>query len=351
MLASGSWLLAPRTKIHMRKVVITGGCGFIGSNLIRWLLENRRDWRLINLDKLTYAGNLENLAGIPTDRYQFVQGDITDRQTVEQVITKDVDYVLHLAAESHVDRSILDAGPFIHTNVLGTQVLLDVSRSVGVKRYVQVSTDEVYGTLGATGLFTEETPLTPNSPYSASKASADLMVRSYHHTYGMDVVTTRCSNNYGAYQFPEKLIPLFVSNLMNNQQVPVYGDGQQVRDWIHVEDHCRGIVAACEKGKSGEVYNFGGEAERTNMQLTRRLLEILKKPDSLINYVADRPGHDRRYAIDCTKAKRELGWKPTFTFEDGLAQTVAWYQQNVPWVEHIKSGAYREYYQKQYGGR
>lgn len=335
----------------MKNVVITGGCGFIGSNLIRWLLEHRKDWNIINLDKLTYAGNLENLAGIQSTRYQFVHGDITDKACVQRVIQLGTHYVMHLAAESHVDRSIMDAGPFINTNVVGTQVLLDVSRAASVQRYVQVSTDEVYGSLGATGLFTEETPLSPNSPYSASKASADLLVRSYHHTYGMDVVTTRCSNNYGPYQFPEKLIPLFVSNLMNDQQVPVYGDGQQVRDWIHVEDHCRGIVAACEKGKAGEVYNFGGEAERTNMQLTRRLLEILKKPDSLIKYVADRLGHDRRYAIDCSKAKNELGWKPEVTFEDGLARTVEWYQQNASWVERIRSGAYREYYQKQYGGR
>lgn len=333
----------------MQRTLITGGCGFIGSNLIRWLLQNRKDWHIINLDKLTYAGNLENLAGIKSDRYEFVQGDITDALFVKQLVKPGIDCVLHLAAESHVDRSIMDAGPFIHTNVVGTQVLLDASRAAGVKRYVQVSTDEVYGSLGKTGLFTEDTPLSPNSPYSASKASADLLVRSYHHTYGMDVVTTRCSNNYGPYQFPEKLIPLFVSNLDNNQQVPVYGDGQQVRDWIHVEDHCRGIVAACEQGKGGEVYNFGGEAERTNMQLTRRLLEILKKPDTLIKYVADRPGHDRRYAIDCSKAKRELGWKPEVSFEDGLAQTVNWYLQNRPWVEHIRSGEYREYYQKQYG--
>lgn len=333
----------------MKKIVITGGCGFIGSNLIRWLLANRPDWHIINLDKLTYAGNLENLAGIQDERYRFVQGDITDRTCVENVIQPGIDAVLHLAAESHVDRSIMDAGPFIHTNVVGTQVLLDVSRAAKVKRYVQVSTDEVYGSLGATGLFSETTPLAPNSPYSASKTAADLLVRSYHHTYGMDVVTTRCSNNYGPYQFPEKLIPLFVSNLVSNQQVPVYGDGQQVRDWIHVSDHCTGIVAACEKGKSGEVYNFGGEAERTNMQLTRRLLEILKKPDSLIKYVADRPGHDRRYAIDCSKAKQELGWKPVINFEAGLEQTVNWYLNNRPWVDHIRSGEYRDYYQKQYG--
>jgi len=333
----------------MLKVVITGGCGFIGSNLIRWLLVNRKDWHITNLDKLTYAGNLENLAGIKSDCYEFVQGDVTDRATVQKVIQPDVTYVLHLAAESHVDRSILDAGPFIHTNVVGTQVLLDVSKAAKVKRYVQVSTDEVYGSLGATGLFSEETPLAPNSPYSASKAAADLLVRSYHHTYGMDVITTRCSNNYGPYQFPEKLIPLFVSNLVNDIQVPVYGDGQQVRDWIHVEDHCRGIVAACEKGRSGEVYNFGGEAERTNMQLTRKLLETLKKPDSLIRYVADRPGHDRRYAIDCSKAKKELDWRPEVSFEAGLEQTVSWYLQNRDWVEHIRSGEYREYYKKQYG--
>lgn len=335
----------------MEKVVITGGCGFIGSNLIRWALANRKDWQIINLDKLTYAGNLENLAGINDPHYHFVQGDITDRVFVQKVIQPGVTAVLHLAAESHVDRSIMDAGPFIHTNVVGTQVLLDVSRAAGVKRFVQVSTDEVYGSLGATGLFSETTPLSPNSPYSASKAAADMLVRSYHHTYGMDVVTTRCSNNYGPYQFPEKLIPLFVSNLLSDQSVPVYGDGQQVRDWIHVSDHCTGIVAALESGRAGEVYNLGGEAERTNMHLTRKLLEILKKPDSLIRYVADRLGHDRRYAIDCSKAKRDLGWSPQVNFESGLEQTVNWYLQNRPWVENIRSGAYREYYQKQYGQR
>lgn len=335
----------------MKHILITGGCGFIGSNLIRWILAHRPDWHITNLDKLTYAGNLENLAGIATNRYKFVQGDITDRAIVQTVIEPCIDYVFHLAAESHVDRSIQDASPFITTNVLGTQVLLDVCKAAGVKRYIQVSTDEVYGTLGATGLFTEETPLQPNSPYSASKAAADLLVRSYFHTYGMNVVTTRCSNNYGPYQFPEKLIPLFVSNLASDQQVPVYGDGQQVRDWIHVEDHCRGIVAACELGKAGEVYNFGGEAERTNMQLTRELLRILNKPDSLIKYVKDRPGHDRRYAIDCTKAKRELNWSPTWQFENGLEQTVAWYLKNKLWVDHIRSGEYRHYYEKQYGQR
>ncbi|HMO34693.1 MAG TPA: dTDP-glucose 4,6-dehydratase [Gemmatales bacterium] len=336
----------------MHQVVITGGCGFIGSNLIRWILSNRKDWHVINLDKLTYAGNLENLADVSqSDHYQFIHGDITDRNLVEKVIHSKVAAVFHLAAESHVDRSILDAGPFIQTNIVGTQVLLDVSRSIGLKRFVQVSTDEVYGSLGPTGLFTEETPLSPNSPYSASKAAADLLVRSYHHTYGMDVVTTRCSNNYGPYQFPEKLIPLFVTNLLNDQQVPVYGDGQQIRDWIHVEDHCRGIVAAYENGKPGEVYNFGGEAERTNLQLTKKLLEILNKPDSLIKFVADRPGHDRRYAIDCSKARRELGWSPATSFEDGLARTVQWYQSNQVWVDHVKSGEYRDYYQKQYAHR
>jgi dTDP-glucose 4,6-dehydratase len=334
----------------MKKVVITGGCGFIGSNLIRWLMLNRKDWQIINLDKLTYAGNLENLSDIPkAHNYEFVKGDISVRGLVSSILRSDVECVLNLAAESHVDRSIMDAGPFVQTNVVGTQVLLDASRAAGVKRFVQISTDEVYGSLGPTGYFTESTPLSPNSPYSASKASADLLVHSYHHTYRMDTVITRCSNNYGPYQFPEKLIPLFISNLVSDQPVPVYGDGQQVRDWIHVSDHCAGIVAACEKGRAGEVYNFGGECERTNLQLTRELLQLLSKPDSLIRYVADRPGHDRRYAIDCTKAKRELGWSPSVGFEKGLEQTVQWYLQNRKWVDNIRSGAYLDYYGKQYG--
>jgi len=334
----------------MLNVVITGGCGFIGSNLIRWLLEHRKDWRITNLDSLTYAGNLENLRGVENHpAYRFFKGDISDGLLVRSVIQPGIDYVLNLAAESHVDRSILDAGPFLRTNVLGTQVLLDASRAAGVKRFVQISTDEVYGSLGPSGYFTESTPLSPNSPYSASKAGADLLVRSYHHTYKMDVVTTRCSNNYGPYQFPEKLIPLFISNLLADEAVPVYGDGLQVRDWIHVTDHVTGIVAACEHGLAGEVYNFGGECEKTNLELTRELLEILGKPGSLIRYVPDRPGHDRRYAIDCTRAKRNLNWSPQVKFEEGLRQTVTWYQQNAPWVDHVRSGAYRDYYRQQYG--
>jgi dTDP-glucose 4,6-dehydratase len=334
----------------MVRVVITGGCGFIGSNLVRWLVDQRKDWHITNLDNLTYAGNLENLRDVQNHpAYRFVKGDISDPALVKTLIQPGIDYVLHLAAESHVDRSILDAGPFIRTNVVGNQVLLDASRAAGVRRFVQISTDEVYGSLGPTGLFTETTPLSPNSPYSASKAAADLLVRSYHHTYGMDTVITRCSNNYGPYQFPEKLIPLFISNLLENKQVPVYGDGQQVRDWIHVTDHVTGIVAAAERGKAGEVYNFGGECEKANLELTKLLLKILNKPESLIKYVPDRPGHDRRYAIDCAKAKRELGWSPQVKFDKGLRQTVEWYQQNAAWVEHVRSGAYRDYYQQQYG--
>lgn len=333
----------------MKTIVITGGCGFIGSNLIRWLLANRKDWRLVNLDKLTYAGNLENLSDVQSHpNYRFIKGDISDPDCVRGAVAG-ADYVLNLAAESHVDRSIMDSRPFIQTNVVGTQCLLDACRSARVKRFVQISTDEVYGNLGPTGLFTETTPLAPNSPYSASKAAADLLVRSYHHTFGMDTVITRCSNNYGPYQFPEKLIPLFVSNLLNDQPVPVYGDGQQIRDWIYVTDHCTGIVAACEQGKSGETYNFGGECEKANLELTHSLLKLLGKPTSLIRYVPDRPGHDRRYAIDCSKAKRELGWAPKVQFETGLDQTLAWYKSHQSWVDNIRSGTYREYYQKQYG--
>jgi dTDP-glucose 4,6-dehydratase len=334
----------------MKTVVVTGGCGFIGSNLIRWLLVNRKDWRIINLDKLTYAGNLENLSDVQNHpNYRFVKGDISDPDFARNALRNGVDYVMNLAAESHVDRSIMDSRPFIQTNVVGTQCLLDVCRNASVKRFVQISTDEVYGSLGPTGYFTEATPVTPNSPYSASKAAADLLVGSYHHTFGMDTVTTRCSNNYGPYQFPEKLIPLFVSNLLNDQPVPVYGDGQQIRDWIHVSDHCAGIVAACEQGKAGETYNFGGECEKTNLELTHSLLKLLGKPISLIRYVSDRPGHDRRYAIDCSKAKRELDWAPQVRFEAGLNQTLDWYKSHQSWVDNIRTGAYREYYEKQYG--
>jgi dTDP-glucose 4,6-dehydratase len=334
----------------MAKVFVTGGCGFIGSHFVRMLLHTEPTLKVVNFDALTYAGNLANLADVERHpNYTFIKGNVTDREAVRSAMQGCTD-VIHFAAESHVDRSIQDSGPFLHTNVIGTQVLLDAAREFGVKKYVQVSTDEVYGSLGATGLFTEETPLHPNSPYSASKAAADLLVQAYQHTFGLHAVITRCSNNYGPNQFPEKLIPLFVSNLLNDQQVPVYGDGQQVRDWIHVTDHCAGVAAAWKQGTSGEVYNFGGECEKTNLALTHELLRALKKPDSLIKWVADRLGHDRRYAIDCTKAKRELGWTPKVTFEEGLRSTIAWYQANGDWVASIKNKDYLSYYAKQYGG-
>ena len=335
----------------MTTILVTGGCGFIGSNFVRLLLAERPDARVVNVDALTYAGNPENLADVAGHaNYTFQRLDIADAEAVEAAYAKHTpDAVVHFAAESHVDRSILDSGPFIRTNVVGTQTLLDAARRHDVKRHVQVSTDEVYGSLGPTGLFTEETPITPNSPYSASKASSDLIARSYHHTFGMDVVTTRCSNNYGPYQFPEKLIPLFVSNLIEGRKVPVYGDGSNVRDWIHVEDHCRGVLAALEEGQSGAVYNFGGASELTNLQLTKSLLKALDKPESMIEYVTDRPGHDLRYAIDFSKAERELGWRPRWTFADGLQSTIDWYADHAEWVARVKSGAYREYYEAQYG--
>ncbi|MBA4062331.1 MAG: dTDP-glucose 4,6-dehydratase [Isosphaera sp.] len=334
----------------MPTVLVTGGAGFIGSNFVRHLLATDPQARVVTLDSLTYAGNLANLADLAGNpRHTFVKADITDRAAVRAAVGAGVTDLIHFAAESHVDRSIQDSGPFVRTNVLGTQLLLDAAREFGVKRYVQVSTDEVYGTLGPTGLFTEETPLQPNSPYSASKAAADLLVRAYHHTFGMDVVTTRCSNNYGPYQFPEKLIPLFLTNLMNDEPVPVYGDGMQIRDWIHVLDHCRGVEAAWRKGKAGEVYNFGGRCEMPNLELTKLLLRLLGKPETLIRYVKDRPGHDRRYAIDCSKAERELGWVPQVPFDRGLAETIAWYRANAAWVAGIKNKDYLGYYEKQYG--
>jgi len=337
----------------MLTLLVTGGCGFIGSNFVRYALEKDPAVRVVNFDALTYAGNPENLADLAEHpRYAFVKGDVADREAVEKALREyAVGAVVHFAAESHVDRSILDSGPFIRSNVVGTQVLLDASRACGVQRYVQVSTDEVYGSLGPTGAFTEETPLAPNSPYAASKAAADLLVRAAYHTHGFPTLITRCSNNYGPYQFPEKLIPLFVSNLAGDQPVPVYGDGQQVRDWIHVRDHCAGVWAVYRDGRPGEVYNLGGRCERTNLDLTRTLLKAMGKPDSLIKYVQDRPGHDRRYAIDCSKAERDLGWRPQVAFEAGLAETIAWYLGNADWVARVRSGEYRTYYEKQYGSR
>jgi dTDP-glucose 4,6-dehydratase len=336
----------------MPTVLVTGGCGFIGSNFVRHLLAADDDVRIVNLDCLTYAGNLANLADVSGNtRYRFVRGDITDRDQVRSAMELGVTDVINFAAESHVDRSIQDSGPFVRTNVLGTQVLLDAARERGVSKYVQVSTDEVYGSLGPEGYFTEETPLHPNSPYSASKAGADVLVQAYHHTFGVPTVITRCSNNYGPYQFPEKAIPLFIANLLRDEPVPVYGDGLQVRDWIHVLDHCRGVEAAWRRGAPGEIYNFGGRCEMPNIELTRLLLRKLDKPDSLIRHVADRPGHDRRYAIDCAKAERELDWKPQVKFERGLGETIDWYKSNASWVAAIRNKEYMTYYERQYGKR
>jgi dTDP-glucose 4,6-dehydratase len=334
----------------MSSVLVTGGCGFIGSNFIHYLLENDPSVTVVNFDCLTYAGNLENLEDVANHpRYRFVRGDITDLETVQAALGDGVDAIINFAAESHVDRSIHDSGPFVATNVLGTQVLLDVARTHGVARYIQISTDEVYGSLGAAGAFTEQTPLAPSSPYAASKAAADLLVRSYVHTFGLPAIITRCSNNYGPYQFPEKLIPLFITNLLRNEPVPIYGDGLNVRDWIHVRDHCAGVYQVWRRGRVGEVYNLGGRCERTNLALTHALLEATGKPQSLIRHVPDRPGHDRRYAIDCSKSEKELGWHPMVPFEDGLRETVRWYREHDDWVANIRNGAYLQYYERQYG--
>ena len=340
----------------MKNILVTGGAGFIGSNFVQYILKQEDDIHLINLDLLTYAGNLENLAECENDpRYHFVKGDIRDRALLQELFTQyDIDTVVHFAAESHVDRSITEPEVFLTTNILGTQALLDAAKAYwkiepdnkysreyreGV-RYLQVSTDEVYGALGKTGMFTETTPLSPNSPYSASKASADLMVRAYHQTFGLPVNITRCSNNYGPYQFPEKLIPLMIHNAENNKSLPVYGDGMQIRDWLHVKDHCAAIWTVLKKGKIGEVYNVGGNNEKANIEIVKLILQSLGKGEGLITYVQDRPGHDRRYAIDNTKITTELGWKPQYTFEQGIAETIAWYQNHREWLERIVSGAY-----------
>jgi dTDP-glucose 4,6-dehydratase len=335
----------------MQTILVTGGCGFIGSNFVRYLLEHEPDAAVVNFDCLSYAGNPDNLADLARHpRYRFVKGDVADPAAVRAAV-QGVHSLVHFAAESHVDRSIQDSGPFVRTNVLGTQVLLDAARAAGARRYVQVSTDEVYGSLGPTGAFTEETPLAPNSPYAASKAAADLLVRSYAHTFGLPALITRCSNNYGPYQFPEKLIPLFISNLLRDEPVPVYGDGLQVRDWVHVRDHCAAVHRVWKDGKPGEVYNIGGRCEKTNLELTHALLRALAKPPSLIRYVQDRPGHDRRYAIDCSKIERDLGWRPSVPFEQGLRDTVAWYRANAAWVGRVRSGDYLKYYERQYGAQ
>jgi dTDP-glucose 4,6-dehydratase len=331
-------------EIPLKRILVTGCCGFIGTNFVRYLLETDRAIEITNLDALTYAGNPDNLVDIrKNNRYRFVQGDIADRALVTSLVAEGkYDAIVNFAAESHVDRSITDATPFLRTNIWGTQCLLDAARAVSIPRYVQVSTDEVYGTLEPDDPpFSEITPLSPNSPYAASKAAADLLVRAAHHTFGLNTVITRCSNNYGPYQFPEKLIPLFITNVMADIQVPVYGDGRQVRDWIYVLDHCSGIDAALRRGKAGEVYNFGGKSERYNIDVTRAILKSCGKPESLIQYVTDRLGHDRRYAINCEKAESDLGWRPTVAFEEGLATTVTWYQTHRDWVDRVRSGAYR----------
>lgn len=334
------------------KVLVTGGAGFIGSNFVLYMLNKYPNYEIINLDDLTYAGNLENLQVIESNsQYTFVKGSIVDRLLVEQVFQGGIDIVVNFAAESHVDRSISNPGIFVETNVVGTQVLLEAAHKYKVNKFVQISTDEVYGTLGATGLFTEETPLTPNSPYSASKAGGDLLVRAYHETFGLPVNITRCSNNYGPFQFPEKLIPLMIANALSDQSLPVYGDGLNIRDWLYVEDHCRAIDLVMHNGVNGEVYNIGGNNERTNMQIIQTILEVLDKPESLIQYVKDRLGHDRRYGIDATKITQELGWQPKSPFEIGMPKTIQWYLDNQNWWKRIQSGEYETYYAKQYGAR
>lgn len=334
------------------KLLVTGGAGFIGSNFVIYMLQQHPEYKIVNVDALTYAGNLENLKSVEGNpNYTFVKADITDAAAMDALVADGVDIVVNFAAESHVDRSILEPEVFVKTNVLGTQVLLDAAKKHNITKFVQVSTDEVYGTLGETGLFTEETPLTPNSPYSASKAGGDLMVRAYHETFGLPMNITRCSNNYGPYQFPEKLIPLMISRALADQALPVYGDGLNIRDWLYVEDHCSAIDLVIHKGVNGEVYNIGGNNERTNVHIVKTILAELGKPETLITYVQDRPGHDRRYGIDPTKITRELGWKPKHTFETGIKETIQWYLNNKEWWARIQSGEYQKYAQLQYGER
>ena len=332
---------------------MTGGAGFIGSAFVRMVLKEHPDLSIVDYDALTYAGNLENFEGVDEQRHRFIKGDICDREAVMAAVPEGCEAVFNFAAESHVDRSIASADEFLRTNIIGTQVLLDAARAKGVRRFVQVSTDEVMGTLpdGSGEYFTEDSPLRPNSPYAASKAAAEMIVRAAQETFGMDAVITRCGNNYGPRQFPEKLIPLMIANAMNDEPLPVYGDGRNVRDWIYVEDHCRAIWLAYEKGRGGEAYNIGARNERENIDVVRTILDALGKPHSLINFVEDRLGHDRRYAIDPAKAETELGWSPQINWEVGLAGTIKWYQENQAWVDHVRSGEYKEYYRSMYGGR
>ncbi len=348
----------------MKKILVTGGAGFIGSNFVKFMLEKHPDYKIINNDVLTYAGNLENLKEISDNpNYTFIKGDIRDRGKMEEIFkVNDVNAVINFAAESHVDRSIEEPEVFLTTNVIGTQVLLDVAKKYWKinpedkyckeykpdVKFLQVSTDEVYGTLGKTGKFVETMPLMPNSPYSASKASADMIVRAYHETFGMPVNITRCSNNYGPYQFPEKLIPLMINNCLKGKDLPVYGDGMQVRDWLYVSDHCSAIDTVLQKGADGEIYNIGGNNEKANIEIVKLIIKTLGKSENLIKHVKDRPGHDRRYAIDNTKITNQLGWKPAYTFEKGMKETIEWYLNNIDWIENVLSGDYMNYYGRMY---
>ncbi|PNU20934.1 dTDP-glucose 4,6-dehydratase [Geothermobacter hydrogeniphilus] len=355
----------------MKNILVTGGCGFIGANFIRLALESPDEIRLVNLDKLTYAGNPENLSGLDSDpRYRFVRGDICDRELVQKLFAEEeIDTVVHFAAESHVDRSIDGPGEFIRTNINGTFSLLEAARSTWLggggkgdgRRFLQVSTDEVYGSLGETGYFSETTPYDPRSPYSASKAASDHLVSAYGHTYGLPVLITNCSNNYGPYQFPEKLIPLIINNALNGRELPVYGDGRNIRDWLFVEDHCRAILAVLNGGRCGETYNIGGNSEKRNIEVVETICDILDEKvaplasgeprRSLVRFVKDRAGHDRRYAIDAGKIRRELGWEPTVPFDEGLRGTVDWYLANQAWCAAILDGSYQDYYDRMYGDR
>ena len=338
------------------KIIVTGGAGFIGSNFVFHMLKKYPDYRIICLDKLTYAGNLSTLAPVMDNpNFRFVKADICDREAVNKLFEEEhPDIVVNFAAESHVDRSIEDPGIFLQTNIIGTSVLMDACRKYGIQRYHQVSTDEVYGDLPLDRpdlFFTEETPIHTSSPYSSSKAAADLLVLAYHRTYGLPVTISRCSNNYGPYHFPEKLIPLMISRALADEELPVYGNGENVRDWLHVSDHCEAIDLIIHKGKVGEIYNIGGHNERTNLQVVQTILKALDKPESLIKYVKDRPGHDRRYAIDPTKIETELGWKPKYNFDTGIAQTIQWYLDNEDWWKHIISGEYQNYFAEMYKDR
>ena len=337
----------------MKKILVTGGAGFIGSNFINYILSTRNDISIVNLDKLTYAGNLENLESVENHpNYTFIKGDIINDELVSYIFQKyEISHVINFAAESHVDRSILGSEIFFTTNVLGTNVLLENAKRFGVEKFVQISTDEVYGSLGPEGQFEESTPLQPNSPYAASKAAADLMALAFHHTYNVPVVITRCSNNYGPYQFPEKLIPLMILNSLNNKKLPVYGDGLNVRDWIYVIDHNKAVELVLEKGKSGEVYNIGANTEKPNIEIVKLIINQVGKSVELIEYVKDRLGHDRRYAINSSKIKKELGWQPEYSFEDAIKNTVNWFVQNEKWWKEIISGEYQNYYKLQYSSR